>query len=218
MTKSGGTGAPNVSPEGEVRSTSQRGDPAPNVTPVGVCVWARPTAIVPVASVTMSGWMLKRWQIWPARAPSAPAKRRATRSATTKDTPHWSLTWVTISALATTIPAIERSKPPMRMRSVCPIAAMPARDARTRMSRPLDQVARPGSVTAPIAYATNTHRSWTSGKRAWSATVRRQIVELGAAGETDAALTCPPSCAMLLRQGRLQTEACRRTSPGASSD
>ena len=61
-------------------------------------------------------------------AEDAGRRRRAIRIATTNETFHFSLSTLTTSALETMKPEIERSKPPIRISSVCPTEASPASD------------------------------------------------------------------------------------------
>ncbi len=74
------------------------------------------------------------------------AATTAIRIATTKGTFHFSLSTLTTSALATMNPEIERSKPPIRIRSVCPTDASPASEASTRICLTLPQFQKPRSI------------------------------------------------------------------------
>src|ERR1700753_747029 len=94
----GGTSTPKVLVEACAAFETQVGG-----IPVRVVVWTwtAPTAIAPIANVVISGWIWKRWQIWPAMPPRSAAPITARITITPKGRLYFSATAVVARAPAT---------------------------------------------------------------------------------------------------------------------
>jgi hypothetical protein len=114
-----------------VKDCSQFG-PEPLSRPVFVPTSA-PTTIELIASVMTRGSSWKRWQIQPANPPPARQIASTSSAAAPKFQCSVPTRWVTSRFPATMYAAMEKSRPPTRMTSVCPAAAMPRKDAWSRI-------------------------------------------------------------------------------------
>jgi len=124
-----------------------------------------PATREPTARATISGWMRRRLERYPARPPAAAATATMAASARTNGQRHLPDSSMVMLAPATTQLATERSMPPTRTTRVCPAAATPRIAASTSMAEIELGLANPSMVSAPKANRATSAASSNSGYR-----------------------------------------------------